>query len=32
LLLPVEATSILSSLAGIGEVAKQAFGKDAGDR
>jgi regulator of protease activity HflC (stomatin/prohibitin superfamily) len=27
LLLPVEATSILSSLAGIGEVAKQAFGK-----
>ncbi|MSQ97956.1 MAG: SPFH/Band 7/PHB domain protein [Xanthomonadales bacterium] len=32
LLLPIEATSILSSLAGIGEVAKQAFGKDAGDR
>lgn len=32
LLLPMEATSILSSLAGIGEVAKQAFGKDAGDR
>jgi len=32
LLLPMEATSILSSLAGIGEVAKQAFGKEAGDR
>ena len=32
LLLPMEATSILSSLAGIGEVAKQAFGKDASDR
>jgi regulator of protease activity HflC (stomatin/prohibitin superfamily) len=32
LLLPMEATSILSSLAGIGEVAKQAFGKDAGER
>ncbi len=32
LLLPMEATSILSSLAGIGEVAKQAFSKDAGDR
>ena len=29
LLLPIEATSILSSLAGIGEVAKQAFGKPA---
>ena len=28
LLLPVEATGILSSLAGITEVAKEAFGKD----
>ena len=30
LLLPVEATGILSSLAGITEVAKEAFGKDTG--
>ena len=30
LLLPVEATGILSSLAGITEVAKEAFGKDQG--
>jgi len=31
LLLPMEATSILSSLAGIGEVAKQAFAKGPGE-
>ncbi len=28
LLLPIEATSILGSLAGIGEIAKETFGKD----
>lgn len=29
LILPMEATAILGSLAGIGEIAKEAFGKDA---
>ncbi len=32
MLLPFEATGILSSLSGIGEVAKQAFGKDTAAR
>ena len=32
LLLPMEATGILSSLAGITEIAKQAFDKDDADR
>jgi regulator of protease activity HflC (stomatin/prohibitin superfamily) len=30
LIIPMEATSLLGSLAGIGEIAKEAFGKDGG--
>ena len=32
LMLPIEATSVLGSLAGIGEIAKATFGGDAGQR